>query len=197
MIAAESTGADQARFRVLMVCTANQCRSAMAEHLLRDAGSALGLDWVVESAGVQARDGQSMHRSAARLLSEQSIDVDGWATRRLTRAMIEDADLVLTAAAEHRRAVVMLDPGAASKTFILLQFARFAALAGPIPIDDSAKVGVTLLDRIAQVRGELQPVGPDEDDIPDPIGKPTRAFNACFSQVQAAIESVLTPVRAT
>jgi protein-tyrosine phosphatase len=169
----------------------------MAEHLLRDAGSALGLDWAVESAGVLAHDGGAMHRSAQRLLAERSINVDGWATRRLTRAMIEDADLVLTAAAEHRRAVVMLDPSAASKTFILLQFARFAALAGPVPITDAAQVGTQLLDRIAQVRGELQPVGPDEDDIPDPIGKPSRAFHACFSQVHAAIESVLKPVRAT
>jgi protein-tyrosine phosphatase len=168
----------------------------MAEHLLRDAGSGLGLDWVVESAGVQAHNGGPMHRSAAQLLAERSIDVNGWASRRLTRAMIEQADLVLTAAAEHRRAVVMLDPSAAGRTFILLQFARFAALAGPIRLGP-AKVGVELLDRIAQVRGELQPVGPDEDDIPDPIGKPSRAFTACFSQVQAAIESVLMPVRVT
>jgi protein-tyrosine phosphatase len=196
LIPAERTDEPPAGFRVLMVCTANQCRSPMAEHLLRDAGSALGLDWVVESAGVQAHNGGPMHRSAAQLLAERSIDVNGWASRRLTRAMIEQADLVLTAAAEHRRAVVMLDPSAAGRTFILLQFARFAALAGPIRLGP-AKVGVELLDRIAQVRGELQPVGPDEDDIPDPIGKPSRAFTACFSQVQAAIESVLMPVRVT
>jgi protein-tyrosine phosphatase len=168
----------------------------MAEHLLRDAGSALGLDWVVESAGVLAHDGRPMHRSAAQLLAGRSIDVDGWATRRLTRAMIEKADVVLAAAAEHRRGIVMLDPGAAGRTFILLQFARFAALAGRLPLDDPTKVGAMLLDRIAQVRGELQPVGPDEDDIPDPIGKPSRAFVACFSQIQAAVDSVLTPMRA-
>lgn len=168
----------------------------MAEHLLRDASSALGLDWVVESAGVLARNGGAMHQSAQQVLAERSINVDGWATRRLTRAIIEDADLVLTAAAEHRRAVVMLSPSAASKTFILLQFARFAALAGPIPLRDPAQVGTRLLDRIAQVRGELQPVGPDEDDIPDPIGKPARAFLACYSQIQGAIDCLLTPVTA-
>jgi protein-tyrosine phosphatase len=197
LIAAERTGDGDATFRVLMVCTANQCRSPMAEHLMREAGSALGLDWVVESAGVLARDGRPMHQSAAQLLADRSIDVAGWATRRLTRAMIENADLVLTAAAEHRRAVVMLDPSAAGRTLILLQCARFAALAGRIPIDDPAKVGVMLLDRIAHARGELQPVSPDEDDIPDPIGKPLRAFHACFDQVEAAIQSILLPVRAT
>lgn len=194
LIAAERTGTQGANFRVLLVCTANQCRSPMAEHLLRRASAAMGLNWSVESAGVLAHSGRPMHRHVNHALRTRSIVADGWTSRRLSRPMIEQADLVLAAAAEHRRAVVLLDPSAVQRTFLLLQFARFAALAQPIPVDVPAQVGGELLDRVAKVRGEQQPVGQDEDDLPDPMGKPARAFQACLDQIQTAIDSMLRPV---
>ena len=187
--------ADDEAFRVLIVCTANLCRSPIAEHLLRQANSAVGLNWAIESAGVSASIGLATHPLAADVLAERSITAREWRSRRLTRPMIERADLVLAAAAEHRRAVVVLDPRAAHRTFTLLQFARFAALAGPISRHDLAMAGNTLLSRVATVRGDLQPVDPGADDLPDPMGKPLRAFQASAIQIQDAVDRIVTPMR--
>ena len=180
-------------FRVLIVCTANQCRSPMAEHLLRHRAAGAGLPWRVESAGVRAATGQPMHPLAAEVLAERAVDARGWVSRRLNRSMIEQADLVLTAEAEHRRAVVTLDHRALARTFTLFQFARFAACAPPLVRADPALAGAALLDSVNAVRGELQPVGRHEDDLRDPIGKPLKAYRTSADQIQHAIDRALAP----
>ena len=52
-------------FRVLLVCTANQCRSPMAQFVLQRAVDRLGLDWEIGSAGTRARNGAAMADAAA------------------------------------------------------------------------------------------------------------------------------------
>ena len=81
--------------KVLYVCTANICRSPAAAALLREAG----LPTVeVVSAGTQAVVGSP----ACSIVRE----LPGHESQPLTAGLIESADLVLTAAREHRTAVV-------------------------------------------------------------------------------------------
>ena len=73
-------------FNVLFVCTANQCRSPMAEQLLRVALADLGYQWHVESAGISVAPGPA-HPLAVQVLDEHSTKLPAdWrsASRRRT-----------------------------------------------------------------------------------------------------------------
>lgn len=184
-----------APFTVLIVCTANQCRSPMAEVLLRDAARARGLDWIVRSAGTRAVDGRPMHPKARAVLVARGHDTDGWTSTALTPQVIEDADLVLTAEALHRSEVVTLVPSALTHSFLLRQFARLAAHARPLTDAPGPKTGPLLVDAVLEARAHVQPVPPGSDDIEDPIGRRKRAFKACADLLGAAVIAMFDPLR--
>ena len=110
--------------RVVVVCTGNQCRSAMAELLFRRALAETGPSWEVSSAGTRAAEGQPIHRLTGDVMRSRGVVVDGFRSRPLTPAIVADADLILTAERSHRAAVVSMVPDALHRTFTLLQFAR-------------------------------------------------------------------------
>ena len=115
-------------FGVLMVCTGNLCRSPAAELLLRAAvGPPRGSGIEVASAGTGAVSGRPAHPLTVQALSQRGIDAAAHVSQPLEAAMVRAADLVLTAAREHRTEVVRLDPDAVPRTFTLLEFARLIA----------------------------------------------------------------------
>lgn len=83
--------------KILFVCRANICRSPMAEAiqhtLAEDAGLAVG----AESAGVAALEGAEMDPKARAVLEEMGV-YPGYhhRARQVTRALLSEADLVLT-----------------------------------------------------------------------------------------------------
>lgn len=82
-----------------MVCTANQCRSPMAEALARRllqgrAGPDANEDGIA-SAGVRAWHGVPATPEAQEVLARRGIDATGHRSRPVTRDLVERADLVL------------------------------------------------------------------------------------------------------
>lgn len=61
----------------------------------------------------------------AALLSEGIIVPDGWRTKALTREMIEEADLVVTALPDQKKDLVGLYPEAAAKTFAMREISQW------------------------------------------------------------------------
>lgn len=124
-------------FEVLVVCTANICRSPAAETVLRGRLAQRGFDDSgvrVSSAGVAARPG-----SAACDLSTALVDGllgaespgpvtprEPHAARLLTAQLVASSDLILTADRSHRNRVAELAPSARKRTFTVLQAARAA-----------------------------------------------------------------------
>src|SRR5439155_15398291 len=98
---------------ILFVCTGNICRSPMAEGLLRQWVAHRGIRGVVvESAGVSGLHDTPPSAEGVRALRDRGIDISAQRSRRLTRSMIEGADLVIGLAQEHREAVGRLSPAA-------------------------------------------------------------------------------------
>lgn len=164
-------------FRVLTVCTANVCRSPLAEALLRHR-----LDparFAVESAGVRALDGGRTDPHVVQLLTRRGIATADLTPRQLTPEIARQADLVLTATRDHRGQVLEVFPGALRRTFTLLEF---AALAGRAEGDDAAAVVRTA----AMLRSE----GPAEVDIDDPIGQPDAVHDAVAAQIEDATAAI-------
>ncbi|MBO1755777.1 hypothetical protein [Allobranchiibius sp. CTAmp26] len=110
---------------VLIVCTGNVCRSPYIERLLRAEIGDLGV--TVTSAGTQALAGEPMQDGSAELLSQAGVDAEGFVARQLTPAMVEGADLVLTATREHRRSVVRTAPRGLRYVFAIDDFSDLVA----------------------------------------------------------------------
>src|SRR5689334_19045898 len=116
-------------FRILFVCTANICRSPMAEHLLREGlRERLGPeaeDFVVSSAGTHGLVGEPMDGRARETLRRQyDLDGTGFVARALDEELVQESDLVLTASREHRAVAVTLHPRATRRTFTVREFDR-------------------------------------------------------------------------
>lgn len=119
--------------RLVFVCTANMCRSPLAESLCRHAVAARGLDGIeVASAGVFASEGRAASAGAARVASSRGLDLSEHRSRPFLPDSIGGGDLVLVMEEMHRRQILAqwkLDPGTVR---LLGSFAP----DGPREIDD-------------------------------------------------------------
>lgn len=90
---------------IVVVCTANICRSPMAEGLLAHAlaaetGPLKNLQ--VTSAGVAARSGEMVSENSVTALKKVGIDISGHRSRPLTQQMLDSALMVLCMTDSHR-----------------------------------------------------------------------------------------------
>src|SRR5262245_12036019 len=106
-----------AGFRIVVVCTANICRSPMAEAMIRPGRRAAGAGVAVGRAGVCGHEGSPVAPGSVAALRSLGIDDDGHRGRLLTPAIVAAADLVLTMEDGHRAAIVAGTPEARDKTF--------------------------------------------------------------------------------
>jgi len=172
---------------ILAVCTGNVCRSPAIERLLahRLTGSA-----DVASAGTMAMVGSPIAEPMAQLLIDVNVSPAGFAARRINQRMIDEADLVLTASAEHRSAVVALQPLAMKKTFTLLEFAR------TIPHVSSDVAHLPLGERISAMARHAYHARPrlrlaqGQIDIPDPYGRSEEAYITAFTLISRAVKQI-------
>lgn len=111
-----------------MVCIGNVCRSPLAERLLAERLPADRFE--VSSAGVRAMVDCSVDPRAAAELTRLGGSADGFLARQLTRELVDEADLVLTATADVRRWVLALVPESAPRVFTL---GEYAGTGGDIP----------------------------------------------------------------
>ena len=106
---------------LIVVCTANMCRSPMAEGILRARlGEQSG--WRVLSAGVMAVPGSPATQEARQAAAEIGINLDGHRSRPLTEDLVQQADLLVTMTKMHAAMVMARFPEADGKTRLLSTF---------------------------------------------------------------------------
>jgi protein-tyrosine phosphatase len=103
---------------VLFVCTANICRSPMAEGLLRARLGEAAQDWRIESAGTWAIDGEQAAPRAIKVLQARGIDLSEHRSRIVNPAILSQARLVLVMEKGHKEALQVEFPRFASKIFL-------------------------------------------------------------------------------
>jgi protein-tyrosine phosphatase len=140
--------------KLIFVCTGNTCRSPMAEGLMKHL---LGPDcgWEISSAGIHASNGCPASSGAVEALRMLRIDLSKHSSRRLTAAMVREADLIVTMTAAHRDTVLAIAPESAGKVFLLKSFG-VAKCAADIydPVGEA-------LDVYCRVRDEIDAALPD------------------------------------
>lgn len=179
---------------MLFVCTGNLHRSVLAERLLVARLGVTGERFRVGSAGTGAVPGAPMDPVAASVLVELGGDPGGVAARRLTRELVEDSDLVLGAAAEHREAAVRLSPvWALRRAFTVREFARLVrvedAAGAEGPVDRAAA-----LVRGAAGRRGVGSAGGGDDDVADPYGLGEQVARRCAGRVEEPVERIVAAV---
>jgi len=192
-----------APFTVLHVCMGNICRSPMAERLLaravRDRAAAVSTADSVEelvvsvSAGTGGwHEGEEMNPSAARQVLARAGSVDGFGARKLRGDFIDEADLILTATADQFDYVVALRADAASRTFVLGEFARLlatldaAALPPAEPKPDAVYArGVAIVEAVDARRAKEPPL--PSDDLDDPWGRGDQTFTRVGDEIEDTI----------
>ncbi|NML43759.1 low molecular weight phosphotyrosine protein phosphatase [Ramlibacter sp. G-1-2-2] len=98
---------------ILVLCEGNICRSPMGAALL-----ARGLpDVRVQSAGLNALVGSPADKAAVELMRERGLDITGHRALQVTRAICQDADMVLVMDAEQRKRLLEQYPEARGKVF--------------------------------------------------------------------------------
>lgn len=106
---------------VLFICTANQCRSPMAEVIGRDKLTRAypDLAWRVGSAGVWAVDGNRATPASATMAGRHGLDLSRHSSRALTSALVAESDLLVTMEAAHKQTILHAFPEASGRVFAL------------------------------------------------------------------------------
>jgi protein-tyrosine-phosphatase len=120
---------------VLVVCTGNICRSAMAGAFLREHLRELGAAHIrVSSAGTHAEVGRPALPEAVRAATAIRGDLSGHRSTQLDLVSAREADLVLCAATDHRKHILAWWPDVPQARVHL--FNEPIAGAAPVDVDD-------------------------------------------------------------
>jgi protein-tyrosine-phosphatase len=111
---------------ILIVCTANICRSPVAEALLKDRLYDRGYDdWTVSSAGTWAMIERDASHNSQVVAAQYGFDISGHMARMVEESILSEADLVLCMEEGHVEALKVEFPDQANKIFPI------TAMAGP------------------------------------------------------------------
>lgn len=177
-------------FRILVVCTANLCRSPMAQQLLARRAMDAGLPWTVGSAGTNATAGQPMHPYALKALAGMGVADPNFVSQAVTPQLVAQQDLILTTTDEQRAWVVSENPKAANRVYVLKPFAHLVAA---IPVEKPilpATAGQELLERAVRARSRVQPLRKDRD-LADPVNRPQSEFEARVREIDRILASIV------
>jgi protein-tyrosine-phosphatase len=112
--------------KILFVCTANICRSPMAEALFKDIinkdSETAGNSFEVRSAGISNTNGSDASDQALLIMREKGIDMSRHKSRMINRDIVEWADLVFCMEAEQLKSLQQSFPDARDKLHLLTEY---------------------------------------------------------------------------
>jgi protein-tyrosine-phosphatase len=148
-------------FKVLFVCTGNQCRSPMAQGILDVLLQKKKIQSIqADSAGTYALYGYSPSEEAVILSMEHGVDIADYRSKPISLELLEKSDLVLVMGRMHHAVIMQMAANAAGKVFLLKSFGR-----------DSTDPDST-------------------GEVSDPIGGDREEYARCFDELNREVERV-------
>lgn len=172
---------------VLFVCTANIARSPYMElraRSLQDAEPGVAPSVEFASAGTHGFQHNPVDTTMAAVLASRGVGshaIEAFRSRRLTRDLVDAADLVLTAEASHRAFVLEEVPSSFRKVFTLGQFADSVQR-----VEDDLD-GAALVAAVGHRRAGASP----EHDVRDPFNRGREAADRAADQIDGLLRVVL------
>jgi len=160
-------------FGIVMLCTANVCRSPMAAALLARRLAVLGVTVSVRSAGMIGY-GDPPCPGAVSVMSAYGLEISSHRSRVASADDLAGASLVLAMARDSLRYAVITEPGAWPRTFTLKEIIRRGEQIGPRRPGEPFAGWIS---RAHAGRERAALLGDSaEDDVADPVGGPLRAY---------------------
>lgn len=174
---------------LLVVCTANQCRSPLGEYAIRARMLRRGLRGTVGSAGTAAVEGIEATDGAVRAGRKLGFDLTPHLSRAATTGLVGDADLVVTMERRHVVHVVTELGADLSATFTLPEL---AGLASELPREPGEAVPEWIERINVGRRRHAMLDGPNgAPEIDDPTGWGGRRHIAAARRIDDAVTAVL------
>ncbi len=174
-------------FRLLCMCTANQCRSPMAEVLATKQLTERGIDAVVVSAGM-LKGGKPATAGSLNAMRNQGFDLSTHLSKQIDSETLNAADLILTMERRHLTAVAELDVDAVQKAFPLKELAELAPIVGWRPVE------MLVSDWVMQANALRTPGAvlsrDSKFDVADPMGGSKRNYTKTAEEITALIDTV-------
>ncbi len=110
---------------ILFVCSANQCRSPMAEVLFEAFLVEKGAreEWRVESAGVWAYEGSRATTNAQEAMAERGLDLSQHLSQPADSTLLKQFDLTLVMEQRHKTVLQEQNPQLADRIYLLREIA--------------------------------------------------------------------------
>ena len=111
-------------YYVLFVCTANQCRSPMAEALFKEFLEKTGEipnKWMVGSAGLYAYPNYPATAHAQSAMANRGLDITKHQSQPATESLLEKHNLILCMELNHKRTIKRNFPSVAASVFLLYE----------------------------------------------------------------------------
>jgi protein-tyrosine phosphatase len=173
-------------FKIVFVCTGNQCRSPAAEAIVRHRTQ--GLDVTVSSVGTRAVEGVGPDKPIVRALAPMGIDLSAHRTRPLAAEDLSSADLVVGFHRDHA-ATAVVDGGALPwRTFLLAELAALLSELPPAatsePEEERARIAAA--HELRRQRGASH-----IEQIADPIGRPAAVVERTVKRIAELCDQVV------
>ena len=167
------------KLRVLVLCTANVCRSPVTAMLLDRALVERGVDGVVRSAGFLVED-EPACPAMTQFGRERGIDLGGHRSRVVSADDVAESTLILTMERRHARELMMQFDIGHDKVFTLGSFAP-AVLRSP-PSGEGLE---EWLARMIEQRQAMDFLGSGaSDEVGDPHGESRRVHRKTFEWLE-------------
>jgi protein-tyrosine phosphatase len=164
---------DGAPIGIVVMCTANVCRSPMAAALLARRLEALGVTVPVRSAGMIG-GGEPPHPEVISVMASYGVEIASHRSHVVCADDLAPASLVLAMARDHLRHAAITEPGAWPRAFTLKELVRRGERIGPRPPGEPFS---RWLSRAHEGRERISLLGDSpDDDVADPAGGPMSAY---------------------
>lgn len=170
---------------ILFVCTANRCRSPIAESIARFELTRRTVPGTATSAGFLGGDHPPAVNSV-RVCAQRGLDISQHRSVQVTPGILRKADVILTMEGSHVIDLHGIEPEASRRAMPLLLAAARATsepLVGHLGPDD-------LRSWVGEHPRHLQQLLQADLDLTDPIDRSRRRFRKTADQIEAAIREV-------
>lgn len=176
--------------QLLVVCTANQCRSPIGEALAAAGLQRLGQIGRVCSAGTEAVLGAPATPDAIEVARRRGLDLASHLSRPVTRDLASWANVIVTMERRHVVDLVTRAGAPLAMTFTLPELAGFAATHEPRDPDEDID---RWLARIAVERAADSALGGagGAPEVADPVGESLKVHERAAAEIAELIDTVL------
>lgn len=180
--------------RIMFICTANRCRSPLAEVIARSQLDRRSILAHVASAGY-LESGHEAASGSINAAKKMGLDLRSHLSRQLDPEMITDADLIIGMQPDHILDLTEMVPGAPRWALTLKELARASeptgSASGPLEVPAKPMSNDDLRGWIRSAGSRsLSSLMSGDNTVVDPIGRSDRAFRSTAKEIEALISTV-------